>query len=186
MTFFFATPASWHELYPGCPLRIQDLNSDSGPLLHVDYKYLRNDDTPAHYYDCAIAAINAWDGFANVTDGGCNQFVPANMNISFRCSESIWSDLGLSSSTLGFTWIVDSEGDNLLTATDFENSSGIIRLAIIYMNPSGTIFYSGAFNTTMVTNRIQKTMVHEIGHAMGLGPPDVHLIIQSPLPLIQL
>lgn len=168
----FVIPAAAHEVYPGYPLRMQDRNSSSGPLLHVHYKYMRDEGAPAYYYNCAINAIDAWDGFANVTDGGCHQISPTNRNISFRCSSSVWNDLALSSSTLGLTWIVDTNGNDLLTNHDFENSSGVIDFALIYMNPTGDIFYAGTSDPTTVKNRIQKTMVHEIGHAMGLGHPD--------------
>ena len=74
---------------------MQDRNSNGKPLLHVHYKNLRDSSVPSYYYDSAIYAIDAWDGFANVTDGGCNQLSPTNMNVSFRCSESVWKELGL-------------------------------------------------------------------------------------------
>lgn len=164
--------ASAHELYQGTTLRMKDRNSSGKPLLHVYYKYMRDDNVPDYYYDSAIYAIDAWDGFANVTNGGCNQLAPTNKNISFRCSESVWKDLGLSSNVLALTWVVDTKGLDLIYNENILKTSGIIAQSVIYMNPTGTIFSKGTTNTTTIKNRIKKTMVHEMGHAMGLGHPD--------------
>lgn len=165
-------PASAHEVFQGTTLRIQDRNANGGPLLHVHYKYMRDNGAPSYYYDSAIYAKNAWNGFANVTDGGCNQLAPTNKNISFRCSSSVWSDLALSSSTLAYTWIIDTNGLSLINSSNISNTSGIIDFSIIYMHPTGSIFSYNTTDTTTIKNRIKKTMVHEIGHAMGLGHPD--------------
>lgn len=122
--------------------------------------------------DCICDSDGLGGGFANVTNGGCNQLAPTNMNVSFRCSASVWADLGKSSSTLATTWIVDTKGLDLVYAANRPNTSGVIDLALIYMNPTGTVFSNGTTNTTTIKKRIKKTMVHELGHAMGLGHPD--------------
>ncbi|MBR5773550.1 MAG: hypothetical protein IKY44_01735 [Clostridia bacterium] len=168
----FTTQVYAHEIHNGAPVRIQDRNSQGGPSLHVYYKLLRNTGAPTHYYDCAIDAIDAWSGFANVTDDGCNQLAPTNMNISIKYSQTLWDQLGIPSTVMGMTWSVDTNGNDLLIEDDFINSTGIIDYSIIYLNPTGNIFSYGTTDTTIITNRIQKTIVHEMGHAMGLGHSD--------------
>lgn len=174
------TNVSAHEITKKISIKMQDLNIKGGPSLHVYYKPLRSDSTPEHYYTQAINAIAAWDNFAVVTDDGCNQLNPINANIFFSVNQSFWNSLGVSSTTLAVSWIVDTNGTDLYYISNQSETTGIIDYTVIYMHPTGAAFRDNTTNETIIKNRILKTMVHEIGHAIGLGHCDEDYY--SPLP----
>lgn len=73
------------------------------------------------------------------------------------------------------TICVDINGNDtgLLSSSALLGKTTTIDYSVIYLHPTGSPFKHLFIGETKLKNRIQKTIVHEIGHAMGLGHSDV-------------
>ena len=170
-----------HEIFvnsSGVPIvmTFQDVNTSGAPALRVYYGYM-HDHGPSIYYSNAINAINSWNGIGTkgvtVSIESQNQiFGGGGQNITIKTDATVWDEYNMDDRVLGFTVIKDTNSQKIENWQQAAASTKKISVAFIYLNPSADVFSLGTTNQTVINNRIQKTIAHEIGHAMGLGHPD--------------
>lgn len=165
-----------HEIFNdngvGVPLRMYRTNSTGGPDLTI-YKMLPTTGEKAAYNELCDKAVSTWTGVMSGTMQVTTEFTTdsTKANICFISTEAAYETFGIPSQALGYTYIVDTSGGYIASLEDAKNSTHLIRVARIYINYDISIFQTGTTNTTTINSRIQKTMAHELGHAMGLGHP---------------
>ena len=151
--------ASAHEMYPGAPLR---WSVKSGGKCYLK---IRNNNLKAPYVTKYNLAISAWK---NACPNEINSVLNStSYNVVLTCpSASSWSSIvgSMANYALGYTRLLSTDNRHIKSAADAKASSGKIKYATIYLTP-----HTEKYDTN---THITATMVHEIGHALGLGHPE--------------
>lgn len=163
---------SAHEVFdPNIKIRFTDLNSWGLPDLKV---YVATTLTNQLYLNNYATAISNWN---NVY---CNKgYVTAkevknidDANIHLMCSDYLWTELGKDPSAFGFTTWQDINYNTIKKEEDILGNRVDVKRAMVIMNTNINPITDGATTSTIKNNRVIKTMVHEMGHGMGLGHPN--------------
>ncbi|MBP3237981.1 MAG: hypothetical protein J6M24_02680 [Lachnospiraceae bacterium] len=174
--------ASSHEIYHNgsTPICLNwtsvGLNSSGGPKLFVNSAIDSSTTAGARYAALYQGAMSQWNGLICGSVNVTVSYVPlaANPNTYISNSTYVWNQLGLSSTTAGMTVLYDTQSNQIKSYSTANSSNKSIKQASIYLNPDITAFTQGTYSptSTIVNNRIIKTIAHETGHAMLLGHPD--------------
>lgn len=189
-----STTASGHEMYyvpngPSTyityPLKFYDTTSYYGPELKV-YTYFPNTTAGNKYSSQYQAGVSAWSGMHNGTVLITTQYVSSysnsNVNITVM-TDSLRTAHNISPNTLGYSILFGMDGSMIKTYAQ-ASSQTYIKSATILLTDDLTDFGYGSITTSELNNRIQKTTAHEIGHAIGLGPPHTYYPIPATTPSV--
>ena len=153
-----------------------NLNSSGGPALKVNSVIDSSTTAGGRYAALYQSAMSQWNGLVcgNVTITISYVPLAANPNVYISNSSYVWQDLGSPINVMGITKIYDTSGSEISSYSTAIASTGLIKQCSIYLNPSLSVFKQGGYSdtSTVVTNRIKKTIAHETGHVMLLGHPD--------------
>lgn len=173
ISLFFASSASAHEIYysgsspnwVAIPL-VWDERSSGKAYLKMNGDLLSSD-----YSSNYITVSNVWPNASSKVTVLRTTFSNSKVDLA-TASETYWDN------RFGSFWgryvggvcdITSTDGIQITSASTAKNSSGRIRYAGILLTPYIDDYYESGSNRT---NHIRATMVHEIGHALGLGHPN--------------
>lgn len=162
---------SAHEVYgTQYKLRFNSLNSSKLPNIKVYKATTVKDSLYLNNYKTAVSNWNNVQcGSNKVTSSVVTDISKSNVHI--MCDNSLWSKYGGTSTTLGMTIFQDTN-NKIIQDTGVKKGTTKILRAMVILPTSVSAYKSGTSDSTVIKNRIIKTMTHEIGHAIGLGHPD--------------
>ena len=156
--------ASAHEMYPEAPLR-WSVKTGGKCYLRIHNNNLKAPYTSSSNF--TVGAVTWGNSCPNEIKSIVETSVSA-YNVNVVCpGNSTWVSLtgGLSGTALGCTIPLTTDNRSIKNGTDAKASSRKIKYATVYLTPHTENFKS---NT-----HIKATMVHELGHALGLGHCDI-------------
>lgn len=126
---------------------------------------INGDSLSSAYSSHYNTAKNAWPNASARVSVTQVDFNSSNVDIA-TASEEAWDDRygWKASEYFGVCDIISTDGYELNSVSNIKQSSRLIRYAGILYTP-----YTHTFKNE---THMKKTMVHEIGHALGLGHPD--------------
>lgn len=166
-----------HEIFEnGSPetaieLEFSNTTSSGDVWLKVDCSGLKTS-----LYKDNISSIYNWNNI--VVNSKINRKIivteeaPWRANVRYMESDEVWKAYKIPSNSMGFTVLFDTKNKEIKSYDTAKNSTRKIEKANIYINSNSGIFGNGYMTNEIVTDRVRKTITHELGHALGLGHPD--------------
>lgn len=150
-----------HEIYyngsTGINLKRSEVNN------RVAYLRINGDYLDSGYYSHYNVVLNAWPNASARVSASNSDFYSSNVDLT-TASESYWEDRFGVMGLLRIYGVCDStstDGYQLNSTANVLASSKLINYSGILYNPDTSVYDN--------TTHLRKTMVHEIGHALGLG-----------------
>jgi predicted Zn-dependent protease len=161
--FYEGTSPNWQAI----PI-VWDERVSGKVHLKMNGDYLNSD-----YSSYYIEVSNAWPNASTKVSVARTNFGTSKVDLA-TASKSYWDNRWreLSPFVLGVCYLTSTDGISI-TRNTVKQSSRRIRYAAILLTPYMSAYESSLFDRNRRPNHIRATMVHEIGHALGLGHPNV-------------
>ncbi len=150
-----------HEIYyngsVGINLKRSEVNN------RVAYLRINGDYLDSGYYSHYNVVLNAWPNASARVSVSNSDFYSSNVDLT-TASESYWENRFTTNGlwlVLGACDSTSTDGYQLNSESNALASSKLINYSSVLYNP-----YTSVYDNT---THLRKTMVHEIGHALGLG-----------------
>lgn len=142
---------------------------------------MNGDYLSSDYSSYYVTASNAWPNASSKVSVVRTSFSSSKVDLA-TATETYWDNRWgylYAHNYLGVCDMWSTDGKALTDPSSAEASSGRIGYASILFTPYIGDYDWSLFDSNVRPNHIKATMVHEIGHSLGLGHPNTYYYVTS-------